>query len=351
MKVLGIFRGFPGLGRVVAGVSLLEELRDRFGYSIKFISYLQGEKYLQMRGCIGLPVVTSADYCSIGLLPTNRFAVYIFETIKSFNPDLIVIDGEPLILHSIKISFPDIKIVTLLNPSDVDNPSNDKEAMEYFNELYAMADMAIVHGLRRICTPLGYQNFHSINTIVRHDILNLQTNPRNEIYCILGGGTINVGSQFEATTLDLAQLTLDIAPHFPLFSFHIVSASSNIYDAVIKQNRPPNVVIHNGLLYAEECYSRAALVITRAGRNTTSELMVLGIPAVIFVAGDKYRIVEQTQNISELHCSSLIPITPNSSSTNVIRIIENLISLPKEKGNFMPGNESAITCCVNLLTK
>ena len=27
-KILGIFRGFPGLGRVVSGVSLLETLRD-----------------------------------------------------------------------------------------------------------------------------------------------------------------------------------------------------------------------------------------------------------------------------------------------------------------------------------
>ena len=27
-KVLGIFRGFPGLGRVVSGVSILETLRE-----------------------------------------------------------------------------------------------------------------------------------------------------------------------------------------------------------------------------------------------------------------------------------------------------------------------------------
>ena len=28
MNVLGIFRGFPGLGRIVAGVSIMEMLRD-----------------------------------------------------------------------------------------------------------------------------------------------------------------------------------------------------------------------------------------------------------------------------------------------------------------------------------
>lgn len=33
-RILGIFRGFPGLGRVVAGVSLLETLRDKYDYEI-----------------------------------------------------------------------------------------------------------------------------------------------------------------------------------------------------------------------------------------------------------------------------------------------------------------------------
>lgn len=351
MKILGIFRGFPGLGRVVAGVSLLEELRDRFGYKVKFISYLQGKQYLHARGYSGLPDVITADYCSVGLLPTNRFAVYIFETIRTFTPDLIVLDGEPLILHSIKISFPHIKILTLLNPSDVENPSNDKEAMDYFNELYAMADMAIVHGLRKIDNHANYKKFHSIDTIIRHDILNLRTEPKNEIYCILGGGTINVSSQFETTTFNIAQQTLNIAPNFPSYSFHIVSASDNIYNAIVKQRIPSNVVLHRGLLSAEKCYSRSSLVITRAGRNTTSELMVLGIPAITFVAGDKYRIIEQSQNITGLNNYSLInPIIPGSSLKSIIELIKSLLNRPKQKGRFMLGNESAINDCINLLT-
>lgn len=52
-RVLGIFRGFPGLGRVVAGVSLLETLRDKYDCTVKFISYLQGNKYLESRGYTG----------------------------------------------------------------------------------------------------------------------------------------------------------------------------------------------------------------------------------------------------------------------------------------------------------
>ena len=50
MKILGIFRGFPGLGRVVAGVSLLETIKMNYNCEIKIISYLQGNKYLEKKG-------------------------------------------------------------------------------------------------------------------------------------------------------------------------------------------------------------------------------------------------------------------------------------------------------------
>ena len=38
MKILGIFRGFPGLGRIVSGVSILETLRDKYGFKVKAVS-------------------------------------------------------------------------------------------------------------------------------------------------------------------------------------------------------------------------------------------------------------------------------------------------------------------------
>lgn len=69
-KVLGIFRGFPGLGRVVSGVSILETLRDEYGCIIEAFSYLQGKEYLQLKGFDIKHDVVSMDYCSMGLLPT-----------------------------------------------------------------------------------------------------------------------------------------------------------------------------------------------------------------------------------------------------------------------------------------
>ena len=106
MKILGIFRGFPGLGRIVGGVSILEALRDRYGFKVKAVSYLQGNKYLKTRGFETLGDVTAFDYCSIGLLPTNHFAKEINLLVKEFVPDIIIIDGEPLIIQSLRISYP-----------------------------------------------------------------------------------------------------------------------------------------------------------------------------------------------------------------------------------------------------
>ena len=60
-KILGIFRGFPGLGRVVSGVSLLETLRDEYGCCIEIISYLQCNRYLELKGYENLHEVVRMD--------------------------------------------------------------------------------------------------------------------------------------------------------------------------------------------------------------------------------------------------------------------------------------------------
>ena len=114
MKILGIFRGFPGLGRVVAGVSLLETIKMNYNCEIKIISYLQGNKYLEKKGYSELQEATPLDYCSIGLLPTNKMGKYIHNVIRQFCPDMVLLDGEPLLLQSLRISYPSMKLAVLL---------------------------------------------------------------------------------------------------------------------------------------------------------------------------------------------------------------------------------------------
>lgn len=349
MKVLGIFRGFPGLGRVVSGVSLLEELRDNYDCEIKAISYLQGNKYLRMKGFCDLQDATSMDYCSVGLLPTNKMGVFIHKTIKEFNPDIILIDGEPLIIQSIKISHPDKKIVVLLNPTDIENPSNDKEAMEYFKALYSMADLAIVHGLHKIDVTPRSGHIISISTILRHEILGIQNTASKNIYCILGGGTVNTGYQFVESSILIANLCIEAAKIIRDYVFHIICSSDNMYEAIIENSLPVNVKIIKDILSPLNYYPEASLVITRSGRNTLSELAYLGIPTISFVTGDQYRMEEQRQNIQSLKLTSILEkdlyISPEELSLTVAGLVKDKRSFQTP---FNPGNQEALMAILQI---
>ena len=350
MKVLGIFRGFPGLGRVVSGVALLEALRDEHDCEVKAISYLQGNKYLKQRGFSGLQEVSVADYCSIGLLPTNKMGVFIHSTIKSFKPDLIIVDGEPLIVQSIKISHPDIKVVTLLNPSDVDNPTNDTEAMDYFNTLYSMADLAIVHGLRNTIGTHTYKNIISIPTIIRKEIISHDRVFGKNIYCVLGGGTVNSSKVFIHSSIRIAELCLNVASNFNHIEIHIVCSCSSIAKMLHDRVIPSNVIIHEDVLSPREIYSDAALVITRSGRNTLSEVAYLGLPAITFITGDCYRIEEQRQNIQSINCQNILEADLAISSVRFKNLIQDAL-YRKHISNrrFEHGNDGALNAIIKIL--
>lgn len=350
MKVLGIFRGFPGLGRVVAGVSILEELRDKHGCEIKIISYLQGNKYLAMKGYEDLREVIQADYSSIGLLPTNIMGVHIHNTINTFQPDVIVIDGEPLILQSIKISHPLMKVIALLNPADVENPSNDKESMEYFNSLYSMADVAIVHGLKSpLIFPEKYVDISYVPTILRLEILDITNIPSPNIYCILGGGTVNAGYQFIKSSVRIACLLTSAANELSNYTFHLICSSENIYDAIIENDIHSNVKLYKDILPASAYYKNACVIVTRSGRNTLSELAYLGIPTITFITGDKYRILEQKHNIQSLIHQNIITLPLDSSKDTILESLKKLLltEIPN-KGKFIPGNEFVISKILSL---
>lgn len=279
----------------------------------------------------------SMDYCSIGILPTNNMGVYIHNIINEFMPDLIIIDGEPLILQSIKISHPKIKIVALLNPSDVYNPSNDKEAMDYFNALYSLSDLAIVHGLRHIKSDKRYKKLISINTIISREIMRVKNIPTNNIYCILGGGTVNVEQQFEFSTLRIGELCQKVAVLLPQYTMHIICSCQNIYNALIEKQYCDNVKLYKDIFPAQRYYSEASLIITRSGRNTLSELSYLGIPAISFVSGCKYRKEEQINNINDLNIptivSASIDMTIEKFSELCIDMIHKKTDCYQQSGN------------------
>lgn len=349
-KIIGIFRGFPGLGRVVAGVTLLETLRDKYGYEVEIVSYLQGNRYLEVKGYNNLHEAISMDYCSIGLLPTNVMGEYIHSKIRCFQPDLVVIDGEPLIIQSLKISYPKLKIVTLLNPADVDNKQNDQNAMRYFNAMYSLSDIAIVHGLRHVANTGEYRKLISVNTILRNEILKVKNHHTEDIYCLLGGGTVNVGYSFSESTIQIAKLCMDASGYLNNSHMHVVCSSQNIFDALNEYRHNENVILHGGILDAQEYYSKAGLIITRSGRNTLSELAYLGIPALSFLSGCQYRRAEQSQNIENLGVCNIRPVLITIQPNQLADIIQDMMRFSSPQNKFVPGNEQAIKEITKLLT-
>lgn len=339
MKALGILRGFPGLGRVVSGTAILETLRDVYSWDIEFISYLQGAAFLSNRGYENMPAVDSMDYCSIGIIPTHNMGVYIHQRIKEFNPDIVVVDGEPLVIQSIKVSHPKLKVVALLNPSDIDNPQNDKEAMDFFRSMYSMADLMVVHGLRHVNDKCD--KVISADTILRAEIFEINNKPTKNIYCILGGGTVNVGEKFSSSTIEIAKLCIYCADLMPEYTFHIVCSSDNIYDS-ISINLPDNVKLHREIMDSRIYYSDASLVITRSGRNTLSELAFLGIPTISIVSGCTYRVAEQLQNINSLKAANIVQAHSGMSVEDFSVLCYNQIKIGNRATNFMAGNETVI---------
>lgn len=348
-KGLGIFRGFPGLGRVVAGVSILETLRDKYNFNISIITYLQGNEYLRSRDYTNIHEAIPMDYCSIGLLPTNQMAVHIHNTIKDMNPDFVLVDGEPLILQSLRISYPELKIITLLNPSDVDNSKNDKEAMDYFNALYSLSDLAIIHGLKHVTPSYDYKNFISVNTILRNEILTISHHATNNIYCVLGGGTVNAGNLFSESSIGIGELCIDVASSLKDYTMNIICSSQNIYDVLHNYNKPSNVVLYKNILQAQEFYTDACLIVTRSGRNSLSELAYLGIPSISFISGCKYRSHEQEENIRSLNTNNIVTASLDCSITELKSLCLKMMNQSKDNKPFCCGNDTAIKSILELL--
>lgn len=230
----------------------------------------------------------------------------------------------------------------MLNPSDIDNPHNNQEAMDFFKEMYSLSDLGIVHGLRILEHNEKFNDFISVNTIIRNEVISIKNVPTNNIYCVLGGGTINVGEQFVETTLHIGLLCKKVAAYFPKYRINILCSSKNIYDELNRDNCPNNVFLYKEIIPAEHYYKDACLVITRSGRNTLSELAYLGIPAISIVTGDIYRRYEQVQNIKDLNVSNIQSFSMEGTISDFIEIMNTMIKLGKQENNFKVGNQLSI---------
>ena len=353
MKIAGIFRGFPGLGRVVSGVELITHFKDHYNADIRIFSYLQGEKYLSQKGFTTNHIVSEHDFSSIGIIPVSAYGEYIFNQIADFNPDIVIIDGEPLILHSLRVVYPNLKIVALLNPFDVHNPYNQSSSSLIFNDMYSKANLAIVHGFWKLEKPNKYNEFLSINTIIRKEVLSIKpTFSKNKICCILGGGTVNSKIEFQEKSISIAYKCIQLADVFRDFEIHIFCSNKLIYNEVTKYKIQSNTFIHANIHDCYEFYSNSKLIIARAGRNTISEVLYLGIPTIAIPTGCKFRSKEQKTNaeiIERISSKKIVNIIEDIDINELINQCKIMLKIENQMlSTWVPGNAQAIEMILNL---
>ena len=222
----------------------------------------------------------------------------------------------------------------------------EKIGMDFFTSMYSLSNLAIVHGLRGVETD-KYKSIISINTILRKEILNIKNVPTPNIYCVLGGGTVNVGAQFAESTIQMAKLCVEAASYLKDYTMHIICSSDNIYKK-LSSGVPTNVQLHKEIIDSEEYYSKACLVITRSGRNTLSELAYLGIPAISFVSGCSYRKAEQEQNLKSLNATNICSAEIDISAKDFADLCIKQQSYRQECPKFIIGNLTAVSEILSL---
>jgi hypothetical protein len=356
MRIIGIFRGFPGLGRVVSGIELLLYFQKTHKADIFIYTYLQGEALLRQYNIENQFSISNLDISSIGIIPVSNYGEAILRDIGTINPDFVLIDGEPLMVQAIKLTYPNIRVISLLNPSDLENSANQLSSQLFFNHYFSMSDLAIVHGLKKVTNSGNYKNFFSINTIIRTEIFNINPNTKNkEIHCILGGGTVNVQNDFLESTLKIADLCFGLAHELKEHSLKIQCSSNNVYDKISKKLNPvqtSNLQLIASIKQPIEYYSTSSLIITRAGRNTLSELLFLNIPAISFVSGCSFRREEQACN-AQYSQNSLIRNFPTDIELPLfIHSCKELLerhNIKETKTDFIPGNKDAIEIIQNFI--
>lgn len=356
MRVAAILRGFPGLGRIMPGLSLLTQLQEDYGCECILYTYGQG---LSVAAQSSLPMPLDlcpehADLTAIGLNPVTRNGAAILNFIIRAKPDKILLDGEPLVTRALSLCVPPDNIISLLNPHDIENEHLPYSTLRYFQDCFLSGSKAIVHGLQvrqGLVRKAGCSILY-IPTILRPCILKLKNSPRRGdlVLCILGGGVLNSSSSFFQSTAAMGKLILAAASYFMEYKFIICSNSQEVSSLLKSESVPGNVYIQEGFADMEHFYPQTAAAICRGGRNTISELLYLNIPAILIPCEDDYRKVEQSSNIQELSRKfprqmrkARIPLPPAIFAS----ILAELLESPPFVTNFNPGNSRALEFILN----
>ena len=356
MKIFGIFRGFPGLGSAVAGAGILNMLKSR-GHEVKAYSYLQGNAVLAEYGLDRIidKKPDKRHIMIIGLNPISVESGILIDKILDENPDLVILDGEPLLVSTLAMVFPRTKILSLLNPTDIENQSLPMSSLKFYRNHYLSAGCAFVHGLSGGSYAKIGKNYSceifSIRTILRPNILNYSISASGtSVVGILGGGSENASPEFLNSTVAMGRKIISLASYLPHDNFFIYCNDMKIC-SILCSNLPDNIKVIGKYVSPEKIYANAKVVLCRAGRNTVSELLFLKIPAMLFSTAGDFRSTEQDKNIDDVCLLSGDLMKKCHIDDSVEYIANQLYSIANELNvnyKFTPGNEKILKFIENM---
>ena len=357
MRIYGIFRGFPGLGRVVSGMALLNELRETYHADIKVYTYLQGRTLLDSFGISRSLEVdpTAGEITSLGLDPVGKVSVALIEDVLAWQPNLVMVDGEPLLIQLLGACYDPTKILALVNPGDIHNPTLPFSTRTFFDRAFFSAGVAIVHGINHGTVEdyrEGACRVYHTNTIVRQELLELE---RSEdcpvISCVLGGGSQCADKAFVEATVRIGVTVASIVAAMGEYTFNIYCNDQTIRDGICGEPLPDNVNVFDNFSSPTQIYRDSALVICRAGRNTIGEILYLNIPGVLIAAGNNYRTREQLANIQKTTRAFFEGILcwDGEDADGLRQMIEQLLNRPRPDYGYVPGNKKAMAVVLGML--
>lgn len=348
-KIYGIFRGFPGLGRVSSGIALLKEFEKR-GCIIGAVSYYQGTEALANQN---IPVLLKqcpelCDITSIGINPINEFANAIIDIILTEKPDIILMDGEPLLQSVICSVYPKEKVVSLLNPSDLYNEILPEFKKRFYHSNYLMCGTALVHGIGIDKYDYEYSGckVYHVPTIIRPEITEIRRNciEKKKIAGILGGGSVNSSDNFIRSTISMGIRIAETARIMKDYQFELYCNDTLISNGIKEEyDIPDNLKIHSEYVAPSVIYSDAEFVISRAGRNVASEMLYLNMKGLLFASKGDYRSVEQENNIrkiTQISNGALRKVLTDDSDEKIVSVIKSMENI-KPDYEFCSGNEIA----------
>lgn len=217
-KIFAILRGCPGLGRIVSGLETLRILRDVYYCETRLFTYYTGIGLAQKMGFKNENIgdINNSSLTDIGILPVSQIGAELIRRITDWNPDIVIIDGEPLVTKALCMVFPREKVVTLVNSCDIENPHTPLSNNLYFRDCYLSCGITICHGFSSPSKRYNYINnkLFYINTILRNSIIKMKpihkTNKNIRISCILGGGTKNSTESFFKYTLEIGKKVISL---------------------------------------------------------------------------------------------------------------------------------------------